>query len=348
MRHVRCECHFPDEYRLVIHLDPGRRIKLQSNHASRHEGFGGLGSAANLPAGLALLSSVYRPGPRKNFVITLYGGCAPFGFFAGILVAGLSGQVIYWDWFFWIVSVSLAATGVVSFFCVPREMHARHGSMDWWGCPTSIPRIFLLVYAVTESSHARGGWASLHGLSGTFLLLLSASGSMICVLRFVIMPEKPSYWPWVFPAMVCATLGIDISYNVRSIFITTNVAKHEQGVAGACVNGVVFLGIAFFLGWADLAVAKTAYLGVRASYKTAFFLRTGCAGVAIVLSASGIRAEKAKSGLTVEEKDALRGRPAAGDSSLQPASDDRVAETDLDNFFKPHFSNVYLLSREHE
>lgn len=117
--------------------------------------------------------------------------------------------------------------------------------------------------------------------------------------------------------MVCATLGIDISYNVSSIFITTNVAKHEQGLAGACVNGLVFLGIAFFLGWADLAVAKTAYLGARCSYKTAFFLGTGCAGVAIVLVALGIRVEKAKSDLTVEEKDGVRDGPLAGVATLQ-------------------------------
>lgn len=161
------------------------------------------------------------------------------------------------------------------------------------------------------------GGMTLHRLSGTLLLLLSASGFLVCVLLFAIMPENPSYWAWVFPAMVCATLGIDISYNVSSIFITTNVAKHEQGLAGACVNGLVFLGIAFFLGWADLAVAKTAHLGVRGSYKTAFFLATGCAGVAIVLVALGIRVEKAKSSLTVEEKGDLRDGPVAGDSVQQ-------------------------------
>lgn len=161
------------------------------------------------------------------------------------------------------------------------------------------------------------GGMTLHRLSGTLLLLFSASGFLVCVLLFAIMPEQPGYWPWVFPAMVCATLGIDISYNVSSIFITTNVAKHEQGLAGACVNGLVFLGIAFFLGWADLAVAKTAYLGARASYKTAFFLGTGCAGVAIVLVALGIRVEKAESGLTVDEKEALRDGPIAGNSAMQ-------------------------------
>lgn len=162
------------------------------------------------------------------------------------------------------------------------------------------------------------GGLTLHRLSGTLLLLLSAIGFLVCVLLFAVMPENPGYWPWVFPAMVCATLGIDISYNVSSIFITTNVAKHEQGLAGACVNGLVFLGIAFFLGWADLAVAKTAYIGVRGSYKSAFFLGTGCAGVAIVLVALGIRVEKAKSSLTVDEKDDLRGRPVAADAALEP------------------------------
>ena len=161
------------------------------------------------------------------------------------------------------------------------------------------------------------GGMTLHRLSGTLLLLLSASGFLVCVLLFAVMPEQPGYWPWVFPAMVCATLGIDISYNVSSIFITTNVAKHEQGLAGACVNGLVFLGIAFFLGWADLAVDKTAYLGVRGSYKTAFFLGTGCAAVAIVLVAVGIRVEKAKSDLTVEEKHGLGEGPSAGETALQ-------------------------------
>lgn len=164
---------------------------------------------------------------------------------------------------------------------------------------------------------------TLHRLSGTLLLLLSASGFLVCVLLFAVMPEHPSYWPWVFPAMVCATLGIDLSYNVSSIFITTNVAKHEQGLAGACVNGLVFLGIAFFLGWADLAVAKTASLGTRGSYKTAFFLGTGCAGVAIALVALGIRVDKAKSGLTADEKADLHDGSVTVDSALEP--DRRVA-----------------------
>lgn len=158
--------------------------------------FQGLGSAANLPAGLALLSSVYRPGPRKNFIFSLYGGCAPFGFFAGILVAGLSGQVIQWGWFFWIVSISLGITGFVSFFCIPRDMHACQGSMDWWGCGSSIPGIFLLVYAITESSHVRGGWGSPQ-IAVTFVL------GILFLISFVYVEKRRARHP-LLPASIFA------------------------------------------------------------------------------------------------------------------------------------------------
>lgn len=67
----------------------------------------GLGAAAFLPSGISLLGSVYRPGRRKNIVFSLYGGCAPFGFFSGIFIAGVSGQFLSWSWFFWIGCILL-------------------------------------------------------------------------------------------------------------------------------------------------------------------------------------------------------------------------------------------------
>jgi len=37
----------------------------------------GLGPSAFLPSGVALMGNMYRPGPRKNLVFSLYGGSAP-------------------------------------------------------------------------------------------------------------------------------------------------------------------------------------------------------------------------------------------------------------------------------
>ena len=41
----------------------------------------GLGPAAFLPAGISLIGGIYRPGPRKNIVFSLYGAFAPISFF---------------------------------------------------------------------------------------------------------------------------------------------------------------------------------------------------------------------------------------------------------------------------
>ena len=56
----------------------------------------GLGAAAFLPTGIMLMGIVYRPGPRKNMVFTLYGAGAVIGFFIGIFFAGLVREFLAW------------------------------------------------------------------------------------------------------------------------------------------------------------------------------------------------------------------------------------------------------------
>ncbi|KAI1076922.1 membrane transporter [Whalleya microplaca] len=360
----------------------------------------GVGAAAFLPAGVTLLGTTYRPGPRKNRVFSLYGGCAPFGFFSGIIVAGLCGQFLRWEWFFFLASIILFVLCTITFFCVPRQWKtASLSSMDWWGCLTSITSLSLIVYAVTDASHVEGQWASpkiivtfilgvitfgafiyvegwvakspilplslfsikyigplflvlfiacggfgiyifyasfyietvlnvppllaalwfaplaaggimialiggvtLHRLPGTILLIISGLGFFLCCLLFALMPDNPNYWAWVFPSMVCATIGIDISFNISGIFITTNVPQDQQGLAGACINGLVFLGISFFLGWADFAVASKSSSGLGESYKVGFWLGAGCGGVTVLIILAFVRIGRAKSDYTVEEK----------------------------------------------
>ncbi|KAI8964924.1 membrane transporter [Daldinia sp. FL1419] len=360
----------------------------------------GVGAAAFLPAGTTLLGTTYRPGPRKNTIFSLYGGCAPLGFFSGIIVAGLTSEFLYWGWFFWVASILLAFLCMMTFFCVPHEWkRGDWTSMDWWGCITSACSLSLLTYAITDASHVQDHWASpqiivtfilglialaafiyiegwvadspllpfglfsikyigplflalfmacgcfgiylfyasfyiqtvlevppllaalwfspmaaggiiialvggvtLHRLPGTILLLLAGTGFVICPLLFALIPENPNYWQWVFPAMVCATIGIDISFNVSGIFITTNVPRHQQGLAGACINGLAFLGISFFLGWADFAVASRSNDGLGESYKVAFWFAVGCGAGVILLVLGFIRIGKAKSDFTVDEK----------------------------------------------
>ena len=75
----------------------------------------GLGPAAYLPAGLTLLGNMYRPGPRKNIIFSIYGSMAPLGFYVGMFFAGLVGQYSNWPTFFWIWTGLSALTTVVAY-----------------------------------------------------------------------------------------------------------------------------------------------------------------------------------------------------------------------------------------
>ncbi|KAJ0153148.1 Drug resistance protein [Colletotrichum tanaceti] len=165
------------------------------------------------------------------------------------------------------------------------------------------------------------GGFTLHLLPGRILLAVSGAGNVLSVLLFAVIPERPNYWAYVFPAMVCGTIGIDITYTVSNVFITTNLPAHRQGLAGALINSLLFLGISFFLGIGDVVVGETAHLGRRKSYQAAFWLATGVAGVALLLYAF-VRIGSAKSDLTMEEREQLEAeaRQQAQDTSAVGAA----------------------------
>ncbi|KAL4883158.1 major facilitator superfamily-domain-containing protein [Aspergillus karnatakaensis] len=372
----------------------------------------GLGPSAFLPAGIMLIGSIYRPGPRKNLVFSLYGAFSPVGFYSGICIGGLSGHYLSWRWYFWIGCCVILVVLIVSLISMPMIRLPEEKStmkMDWWGCFTIVPGLLLVVYAITDGSHAPDGWRTpyiivtfilgilllcvafyiegwvatepllpfdifkvkymspllaalsfsygvfgiylfyasfyiqdvlgrdsliaavwfapmaagglilatlggftLHLLPGKLLLMISAVGYLVSMLLFAILPDSPSYWAYIFPAMVAATVGVDIGYSVSNVFITTSLPQNRQGAAGGIINTIVFAGISFFLGLADLVVAQTGHLGLEKSYKAAFWFGVACSGVAMILLLF-VRVGKAKSELTVEEQIQIQESQSRGD-----------------------------------
>jgi MFS family permease len=149
----------------------------------------------------------------------------------------------------------------------------------------------------------------LHLVSGTFLLAVSGIGWVVCALLFAIMPVGASYWAFAFPAMICATLGIDITFNITNIFITTNLPRKRQGLAGALINSILHLSIATLLGFADLAQIQTSHLGRRQSYKVVFWFHVACSGLSLLIMVLFVRVNPAKSELTVDERQQMEAAP---------------------------------------
>ena len=92
----------------------------------------GIGASAVLPSSLMLMGTIYRPGTRKNMVFSIYGACAPFGFFLGILFAGVAGDSTTWTLYFWVGAAFAAVTTTVAYFTIPQstERETRPGAIE--------------------------------------------------------------------------------------------------------------------------------------------------------------------------------------------------------------------------
>ena len=111
------------------------------------------------------MGTIYRPGPRKNLVFSIYGASAVAGWFIGIFFAGVVGQYSRWGWYFWIASFLAAVTALSSFFSIPSDSAARRKNgikMDWPGSALIVSGLTLTVYAITDSSHFPHGWRTPH------------------------------------------------------------------------------------------------------------------------------------------------------------------------------------------
>lgn len=380
----------------------------------------GLGPAAFLPSGIALIGSTYRPGPRKNLVFSIYGGFAPLGFFGGILIAGWAGSFLSFGWYFWIGSILVVTTIVAAIFAIPNDMEERRCldiQMDWLGSLLIVSGLILLVYAITDASYAQNGWKTsyilislsagilllgtaiyvegwvaefplipldlfevpylsalfialffsdgvlgvfilyatlymqdvmgatplqvaawfvpmctggliisitggyiLHLLPGTLLMVVGELGWVITSLLFALAPEGANYWEYIFPAMIGATIGIDITYNVANIFITTSLSHSRQGLAGALINTLLYLGIAFLLAFADVTQTQTGRLGLKESYQAVFWYQLAASLVALVIVIGFVRVRKAKSEMTVDEKAAVERAAAHADADVARSS----------------------------
>ncbi|KAI0377189.1 MFS general substrate transporter [Hypomontagnella monticulosa] len=374
----------------------------------------GIGAAAFLPAGLALLGQTYRPGPRKNLVFSLYGASACVGFYFGIIMGAITGQLANWTVYFWVGSAFVFLVIVMGFFTIPRNLGHDDPDlrMDWWGVFTIVPGLLLVVYALTDGGNAPDGWRTpyiyvtfivgvlllcaavyvqgwvsaqpllpadlfrpkymkrisafvfcgfgvfgiylfyasfyiedvlhttplltaawfiplalggfilaitggfvLHILSGQILLIVSGVGYVISVLLFPLIsaqeaskgPTSHTYWAYVFPSMVCTTIGIDITYNVTNVFVTTAMPRRYQATAAGLITSLGYLGMAFWLGVAELAVSTWARShadenpGLREKYQIGFWTGVGLAGFTLCCAVTA-RIGRASAELTADEK----------------------------------------------
>lgn len=181
----------------------------------------GLGAAAFLPTGVMLMGSLYRPGPRKNLVFAVYGTSAVFGFFGGILMAGIVGQFKRWGFYFWIGAILTAITLLTSFLSIPRP-HSKNqpptkAKMDYPGAITIICGLTLVVFSILQSAHAPASWRTPY-ISVCFILGVSSLLAAVYIeTRVSAQPLLPASI-FTTPCMSPLILALFLLYGTWGIF----------------------------------------------------------------------------------------------------------------------------------
>ena len=171
-----------------------------------------------------------------------------------------------------------------------------------------------------------GGYV-LHLIPGTLLIGIAGLGWVITSILFAVAPVGANYWAYVFPSMCCATIGIDITFNVANIFITTNLSSKQQGLAGALINSLLYLGIAFLIGFADVVQTQTASQGLRKSYENVFWYQLACSATSFVVMVGFVRIMKAQSDLTFDEKLELANKEKAAGALQEKDSSGNTSDS---------------------
>ena len=319
----------------------------------------GLGLAACTPSAFALTGSIYTEGPRRNLVMGLYAGCAPLGFFVGLLTAAGLEEL---RWYFWVASILSLLAFAAAFMTVPSDRIDRRRldlTMDWVGAALIVGGLILVSYALAvepyvseqlsngealRSPRVLGpllsgtlclvtafwyeGWCAscpllpfaffkpknvkalsfaclcfyasygawlyestaffedkkvtdggvehirlalwylptaiggltlciaggmlMHLVPIMVMLLVSAIAWIAAPLLLAFAPLPLNYWSSVLPSMICATLGIDMTFTVSIVFISSVQPMRFQGLSGAVCSILVNLAISIALSVSEI------------------------------------------------------------------------------------------------
>lgn len=180
----------------------------------------GIGSAAFLPAGLAILSQTYRPGPRKNFVFAIYGAFACIGFYFGIFIGAVTAEYLDWRWYFWIGAIVCLFIGISGSLSIPRNLGDVNpdAKMDWLGVITIVPGLVLVVFAFTDGGQAPDGWKTPY-IYVTLVLGILFLAAAVYVQGWV--ASQPLLPPDLFKAKYMKRLmaALFLSYGVFGLYL---------------------------------------------------------------------------------------------------------------------------------
>ena len=160
----------------------------------------------------------------------------PFAFFRSreVQVLSLATLFLYASYGVWLYASALFLQSPIA-----TGLHdgIQGAQLALYYTPTAIGGLVLCL----------AGGALLHIVKPKLILFISGLAWVAAPLLFALGPTPVDYWRFVMPSMLCATLGIDLTFTVSIVCITRAQPAHYQGLAGAICSVLMNLAISFSL-----------------------------------------------------------------------------------------------------
>jgi EmrB/QacA subfamily drug resistance transporter len=144
----------------------------------------GLGGAVLVPSTLALVNTMFEPGPARTRALTLWAAGGAAGLSLGSLLGGVLTGALGWEWVFF-VNVPLAAAGLAlaPYLLTPDDLRtrARLRDLDGPGALTGTAGATLLV--LTLAMGPESGWLSVPVLVAGALAVGSLAAFLVIERR---------------------------------------------------------------------------------------------------------------------------------------------------------------------
>lgn len=134
------------------------------------------------------------------------------------------------------------------------------------------------------------------------MLTLACLGNITASLLFILAPEDAPYWLYVFPAMVCVTVSMDLVFNQVNAFLSAELPIHQQGIAASLSHALVHLSAPLLLAVAGQFATQVPG-HEQEDYTHAFWLQCACGVTSMAIFALLVPMEpvSAQSDISEEE-----------------------------------------------
>jgi EmrB/QacA subfamily drug resistance transporter len=175
--------------------------------------FQGTGAAMASPAALALITTTFPPGPRRNRAFAVYAAMAGIGAAVGLILGGwLTGLdaplgIAGWRYTFLIV----VPIGLAAAFFAPRvlpESDRHSGVLDVPGAVTATAGLLAIVYGLSRAGDSRYGWTD----QWTVTSLVAAALLLVVFVLIESRVEHP-----LLPFRVFASRNRSVAFAVMMI-----------------------------------------------------------------------------------------------------------------------------------